>query len=103
MADYDDNHIPYEYNITIISGNNYTRNILFTDAITSYTFTAIVKSIDDSTVATFTTSTNDKTVTISLSKTQTALLCGSYTWYLDRTLTTETRTLLSGTFKVKRK
>ena len=91
--------LPAEWNISIVQGNDWSKDYVFADTITGDTFVAEILRGNE-VMQVITNAKNSMTLTLSLTDTQTALLNGNYTWHLNRTRSGYTMTLLAGTFKV---
>jgi hypothetical protein len=91
---------PANLPLKFVSGDDFALNIRFSESIIGDSFRAqILKDSDlkaSFSVATTSTSTLG-TLNILLTETQTALLFGKYSWFLERTHGTETRTLIAST------
>jgi len=93
--------IPANFPIEIIAGNDWGVTVTFTDDIATDTFTAAISRSGSEDIAiTCTPNTGTKSVALSFTDTQTSTLSGVYTYYFDRTRSSYTLTLISGSFTV---
>ena len=91
--------IPATRDLKFDSGDDFSLDIIFTEDITDDTFKCLL--LGDGTVDfTVTPNVSTKTVNILLTRVQTTLLNGTYSWYFERTHQSYTRTLIAGNVKV---
>lgn len=103
---------PADLPLKFVSGDDFSLNIAFAEAITGDTFRAAIiipdlktktYSIASLFTVTATPGAGSGVVNILLTEVNTASLFGKYFWFFERTHGTETRTLISGDVEVIRK